>query len=225
MVLRGLEQQLGTETGATQTEQVVILLVWKLQRAYKHISALRARSPSPRSGDGGVRLYIPPAPFEYACKTTCEIIFVASTYLSVHFPRHCASELDIVDDGFVTHFWKHLSRTVVKNSCAYAFASSAFTCDITISGFCSCAISPVRRPAPARASPSTVRGGVRHHGHEPRRPAMRATRRRARPSSPWADARDTEDIDDALALLNAQTATLDDAPRAELASAAPRRRA
>ena len=35
-------------------------------------------------------------------------------------------------------------------------------------------------------------------------------------------ARDTGDIDDALALLNAQTATLDDAPRAELASAAPR---
>ena len=35
-------------------------------------------------------------------------------------------------------------------------------------------------------------------------------------------ARDTGDIDDALALLNAQTATLDDASRAELASAAPR---
>jgi len=63
-------------------------------------------------------VYIPP--LEYACKTTCEIIFVASTYRSVHFAKHACS-LELIDpDGFVTHNLKHRSRVVVKNSYTHA---------------------------------------------------------------------------------------------------------
>lgn len=80
--------------------------------------------------------YIPPEPppLLYCFKTTWLIILVASTYRSVHCSRHFLSYELNDDDGFETHNLKHFSRTVVKNSCAYAFASSAWTWCMTSSG-------------------------------------------------------------------------------------------
>ena len=80
--------------------------------------------------------YIPPdpPPLLYCFKTTWLIILVASTYRSVHCSKHFLSYELNDDDGFETHNLKHFSRTVVKNSCAYAFASSAWTWCMTSSG-------------------------------------------------------------------------------------------
>lgn len=75
-------------------------------------------------------VYIPP--LEYACNTTCEIIFVASTYRSVHFAKHACS-LELIDpDGFVTHNLKHRSRVVVKNSYTHARAHTHRTHTVSI---------------------------------------------------------------------------------------------
>lgn len=46
--------------------------------------------------------------------TSLVLTSLTSAYLSQHRARHCCSELPKLLDGFVTHFSKHLSRTVYK---------------------------------------------------------------------------------------------------------------